>query len=383
RSPPSLPASREHRFQHAHTRVRARTHARTHNHTSQNSITPLGNTKHFLVSAYMDQRVKGFDIRIIGIFKRDSIEPLYCSFCCEGVFNKTTPATILINSDHFGFPFGATDVLCKIPESCDASHVTVLTQPITKKVSDPIWLPIRNKQSDKLTERKLNFTVCISSLFGNYNNVLQVAQSLEMYRVVIYNTSCGPELERLLQSYSQEGFVEMVPWPIDRFLNPYSGWLFSEHGGDLQYFGQIVTLNECVYRSMERSHYVLLNDIDEIIMPYKHDNLVSLMNTLEPQHSIVSKLRRKKYINLWEQDINQWERDINLLVEQTSVHKVLKNFGQRYYMPPALCHFIHVRMTQHESLKLEDLHEDKRLWHFQEKLIPNVDKVLKRAGLIN
>uniref|UniRef100_A0A8C7X397 Glycosyltransferase family 92 protein n=1 Tax=Oryzias sinensis TaxID=183150 RepID=A0A8C7X397_9TELE len=389
---------------------------------SEQSITPLGNTKHFLVSAYMDQRVKGFDIRIIGIFKRDSIEPLYCSFCCEGVFNKTTPATILINRAHFGFPFGATYVLCKIPESCDASHVTVLTQPFTKNVSDPIWLPIRNKQSDKLKERKLNFTVCISTLFGNYNNVLQVAQSLEMYRllgvnrVVIYNTSCGPELERLLQSYSQEGFVEMVPWPIDRFLNPSSGWLFSEHGGDLHYFGQIVTLNECVYRSMERSHYVLLNDIDEIIMPYKHDNLISLMNMLEPQHSNVGEFLienhvfpKKHFDPSGRFHLPQWEKvpGSNILehiyreepdrktyppqkmiiqprlVEQTSVHKVLKNFGQQYYMPPALCHAIHVRTTQRESLKLEDLHEDKRLWHFQEKLIPNVDKVLKRAGLIN
>lgn len=105
-----------------------------------------------------------------------------------------------------------------------------------------------------------------------------------MDRVVIYNTSCGPDLDRLLRSYSQEGFVEMVPWPIDQHLNPSKGWLFSEHGGDVQYFGQLATLNECIYRSMGRSRYVLLNDIDEIVMPYRHSNMMSLMNMLQQQH---------------------------------------------------------------------------------------------------
>ncbi|KAK2826454.1 hypothetical protein Q5P01_020668 [Channa striata] len=76
---------------------------------------------------------------------------------------------------------------------------------------------------------------------------------LGVNRVVIYNTSCGPDLERLLQSYSQEGFVELVPWPINRYLNPSPGWLFSQHGGDVHYFGQLTTLNECIYRSMDRS----------------------------------------------------------------------------------------------------------------------------------
>lgn len=103
-------------------------------------------------------------------------------------------------------------------------------------------------------------------------------------RVVIYNTSCGPELDRLLRSYSQEGFVEIVPWAIDHHLKPSSGWMFSQHGGELHYFGQLTTLNECIYRNMERSRYVLLNDIDEIITPYQHNNLMSLMDQLQQQH---------------------------------------------------------------------------------------------------
>ncbi|XP_074517618.1 uncharacterized protein LOC141783920 isoform X1 [Sebastes fasciatus] len=391
---------------------------------SEQTITPLKNTKHLLVSAYMDQRVKGFDIRIIGIFRRDSIQPLYCLFCCAGHLSSTTPpTTILQHSDNFGFPFVTTDVMCQIPQNCNATHVSLLTQPGRENVFNQTWLPIRNQKTKGKEEKKFqfDFTVCVSNLFGDYNNVLQFAQTLEMYRllgvnrVVIYNTSCGPDLDRLLQSYSQEGFVEMVPWPIDQHLNPSRGWRFSEHGGDVHYFGQLTTLNECIYRSMDRSRYVLLNDIDEIIMPYQHNNLMSLMDMLQQQHPntgvflIENHIFPKKHFEPSGRfHLPQWNKvpGVNILehiyredpdrhiyhphkmivrprlVEQTSVHEVLKTFGEKFKVPMDVCRIIHVRVPLRGSLTLQQLNEDKRLWDFQEKLIPNVDKVLRRAGLL-
>ncbi|CAJ1074419.1 uncharacterized protein LOC121526620 isoform X1 [Xyrichtys novacula] len=392
-------------------------------YTAVRSITPLNNTYHFMVSAYMDRRVKGFDVRIISIFKRDSIQPLYCLFCCAGQLSDTVPAKIVQHSDNFGFPFVTTDVMCPIPGNCDATHVTLQTQPVRTNALNQIWLPIGNKKSKGHEERKLqfNFTVCISNLFGDYNNVLQFAQTLEMYkllgvdRVVIYNTSCGPDLNRLLQSYTKTGFVEMVPWPIDLFMNPSRGWLFSRSGGDLHYFGQLTTLNECVYRSMERSRYVLLNDIDEIIMPYKHNNLMSLMNTVQqqspkagvflienhifpkkhfeptgrfhlPQWSGVPGVNILEHIYREEPDREKYHPHKMIvqprLVEQVSVHEVLKTFGAIYTVSPDVCRIIHVRVPLRGQLKLEELKEDKRLWDFHEELIPNVDKALRRAGLL-
>lgn len=149
---------------------------------SKQSITPLKNTKHLLVSAYMDQRVKGFDIRLIGMFRRDSIQELYCFFCCASYTSETTPSKIFQHADNFGFPFVTTDVMCQIPKHCDATHVTLLTQPRAENETNVIWLPIRNKKTSEGEEKMMDFTVCISNLFGDYNNVLQFAQTLEMYK---------------------------------------------------------------------------------------------------------------------------------------------------------------------------------------------------------
>ncbi|XP_026194917.1 uncharacterized protein LOC113147859 isoform X3 [Anabas testudineus] len=396
--------------------------------TSNQSITPLENTKHFLVSAYMDQRVKGFDIRIIGIFRRDSIQTLYCLFCCAGHLSTTTPAAVLVHSDHFGFPFGTTDIMCKIPTHCNAvSHVTLLTQPNGVEVSNHTWLLIRNKKTDGKEKKtfQFDFTVCISTLFGEYNNVLQFAQTLEMYRllgvgrVVIYNTSAGPELNRLLHSYSQERYVEMVEWPIDKYLNASHGWLFSKHGGDLHYYGQLVTLNDCIYRSMDRSLYVLLNDIDEIIMPYQHDNLKSMMNMLQQQHPntgaflIQVHVFPKKTLLSTSENKNsplpRWDgvpgfnildriyregRDKNInhppkmiiqprFVQQTSVHNVLIMSGQKFKVPMKVCGVIHCRISTLKQRPLEELHVDTRLWDFKNKLIPRVNEILRRVELMS
>ncbi|XP_014888522.1 uncharacterized protein LOC106947794 isoform X2 [Poecilia latipinna] len=386
---------------------------------SKESITPLKNTKHFLVSAFMDQRVQGFDIRLIGMFRRDSIQELHCFFCCADYTSETTPTKVLQHSDNFGFPFVTTDIMCRIPKKCNATHVTLLTKPKPEKRVD--WLPIRNKKTNGGAEERMDFTVCISNLFGDYNNVLQFAQTLEMYRllgvnrVVIYNTSCGPDLDRLLRSYSQEGFVEIVSWPIDKYMNPSPGWYFSDFGGDIHYFGQLTTLNECIYRSMERSCYVLLNDIDEIIMPYQHDNLKSLMDELQKQHPNVGVFLIENHIfpkHRFEPSgrfhLPKWSGvpGINILehvyredpdrkiyhpykmivqprmVEQTSVHEVLQFFGQKFKVPLDVCRIVHVRVALRKLLKLEELKVDKRLWDFQEKLIPHVDKVLENLGFL-
>ncbi|XP_054597697.2 uncharacterized protein [Nothobranchius furzeri] len=387
--------------------------------TSEETITPLKNTKHLLVSAFIDQRVNGYDVRIIGMFLRNSIQPLHCLFCCSGHLNGTSPANIFPHTDHFGFPFGATDVMCPIPENCEASHVTLSTQPSTEDASDLSWILIKNMKTNRIGRKMLNFTVCISTLFGDYNNVLQFTQTLEMYRllgvnrVVIYNTSCGPELDRLLQSYAQEGFLEIVPWPIDKHMNPSHGWEPSKFGGDIHYYGQLTTLNECIYRSMERSRYVLLNDIDEIIMPYQHNNLMSLMDTLQVQHPNVGEFLIESHcfpyrhfdpngtfhlprwgevpgVNILEH-IYREDPDRSIyhphkmivqprMVEQTSVHEVLKKFGQRYKVPLEVCRIIHTSVAG--SPHVGHIYVDKRLWNFHERLIPNVDRVLKRVGLL-
>ena len=69
-------------------------------------------------------------------------------------------------------------------------------------------------------------------------------------------------------------------------------------------------------------------------------------------------------------------------MEQTSVHSVLRNFGQTVKVPPNVCHIIHVRVPLQGGLTKKELHEDKRVWDYESQLVPNVDKALEKAGLL-
>ncbi|XP_042152838.1 uncharacterized protein LOC112266382 isoform X5 [Oncorhynchus tshawytscha] len=390
-------------------------------HISDQSITPVNDTKHFMVGAYKEHRLEGSSVRIISIFRRDSVQPLYCVFYCGTHWANGTKAEVQMHSDHFGFLFVTTDVLCPKHPDCDPSHVTLAIQADAELAQNQTFLRIQNLVKKEEEEFQSNFTVCWSNLFGDYNNVLQVTQTLEMYKllgvqhVVVYNTSCGPDLERLLQSYTQEGFVEVVPWPINQYMNPSSGWQPSEHGGDIHYYGQLTTLNDCVYRNMYQSRYVLLNDIDEIITPYQHQTLPQMMDVIQRQNPKAEVFLIENHIfpksqfepsgrferptwrdvpgiNIMEH-IYREEPDYRIYhpskmivrpraVEQTSVHSVLRNFGQTVKVPPNVCHIIHVRVPLQGGLTKKELHEDKRVWDYERQLVPNVDKALEKAGLL-
>ncbi|KAJ8379627.1 hypothetical protein SKAU_G00004050 [Synaphobranchus kaupii] len=387
-------------------------------HSKHKNISPITNSKHFMVSAFKDHRING-KTRIISILNRDHLQPLFCIFC-YGKNNYSTPAQIDMHSDHFGFRYVTTDVLCQNKPECNATHVTLSVLP-NMLASHADFLPIRNQKRQE-EAFPYEFTICISNLFGTYNNVLQFAQTMEVYkllgiqRVVIYNTSCGPDLEKVLRYYSEEGTLEIVQWPIDQFLTPSKGWNFKEHGGDIHYYGQLTTLNECIYRNMYTSRYVLLNDIDEIIMPYQHANLHLLMEDLQHRHPDVGVFLIENHIfpktqfdNSGRFNRTEWKKvpGINILehiyrepdrknvfnptkiianprqVVQTSVHSVLKNYGGTFKVPPDVCRIVHVRVPLQGRLTKEQLFVDKKLWEYEKILLPNVDNVLNKSGIFN
>ncbi|XP_051982297.1 LOW QUALITY PROTEIN: beta-1,4-galactosyltransferase galt-1-like [Xyrauchen texanus] len=380
------------------------------------SITPIKDSKHFMVSAFIDHRLDS-TIRVINIINRDSLQPLYCVYCNIENYCKIVSTDVQIHSDHFGFPFHVSDVICEDKHLQNATHVLISTDKGSSNLKMK-YLPIKNRYT--IETFKFNFTVCISNLFGNYNNVLQFVQTIEMYkllgiqRVVIYKTSCGPDLEKLLQHYEREGILEIVSWPINQFLNPSSGWNFKEHKGDLHYYGQLTTLNECIYRHMYQSKYVLLNDIDEIIMPYKHANLPSLMEDLQSKHPNVGVFIIENHIfpKTQFEDSGKYKRPewndvpgVNIMehiyrepnpnnvynptkmivdprkVEQTSVHVPLKSIGGDYRVPFHVCRIIHVRVPLQGHLTKE-LTLDTRVWDFEQELVPNVDQTLKLSGVL-
>ncbi|MEE6505018.1 hypothetical protein FKM82_005419 [Ascaphus truei] len=255
-------------------------------------------------------------------------------------------------------------------------------------------------------------------MFGNYNNVLLFIQSMEMYkllgaqRVTIYKNSCSEQMETILKYYVSEGIVEVVEWPIDSYLQVSTRWHHSMDAKDIGYYGQLTTLNDCVYRNMYSSKFVLLNDIDEIILPVKYPGWTSMMDALETNYPDASVFQFENHVfprtvfdplfnvtswrslpgdnilqHVYREPIqknafNNRKMIINpRKVVQTSVHSVLKAYAKTVQITSDISLLYHCRDASQPSLSPRSLINDTTIWKYSTNLVKNVDKVIQSLSV--
>ncbi|XP_054598291.1 uncharacterized protein [Nothobranchius furzeri] len=252
------------------------------------SLVRVRGTKTLLISAYLEHQTNKKKVRVISIALRSEKAAFRCHLLCRGKL-LISDGAIDFHKDHFGFPYGTADIMCPLPPGCETPTNISLTSAGSKPEEldqlGPGFLEIQNQKS--VTDSfRYNFTVCFSAMY-NFTNVLQLVQSLEMLqllgvnRVVLYKTNCSADTQRVLDSYTEKGLVEVIPWSLSKYLNVSRRAFPNKSPGDLHYFGQIAALNDFLYRYRYRSRYVALHDVDELILPQSVDRWLELLPLLE------------------------------------------------------------------------------------------------------
>ncbi|XP_069465185.1 uncharacterized protein [Ambystoma mexicanum] len=378
---------------------------------ASNTITPLKGTKTLVIAPYYDNRDKNA-VRILGIVHYQEVKELYCWFHCraDAGYLAIRKADIEIHSDRFGFPYGAADFICPEPQDCDPKFVSIHWSRDGDCEQIPMF-EIRNRHPQALSAE---FTVCISTMFGNYDNVLLFIQSVEIYkllgvqRVMVYKSDCSPWMERVLQHYISDGTVEVIPWTIASHLKVSKRWHHDMSPADIGYYGQLAALNDCIYRNMYRSKYLLLHDIDEIVLPIRHRDWKSMMADFETQGTNIGVFMFENYVfrhDVFDYTFNNsaWDAvpGINILqhihrephgadiqfkgrkmiinprkVIQTSVHYVSKAYGATFSAPSDSAILYHCRKQYQANLTRDSLIKDTRIWKYNSSIIDSVNKVL-------
>ena len=101
-------------------------------------------------------------------------------------------------------------------------------------------------------------------------------------RFIVYDFSAGSRVHRVLEAYVQLGLVEVIKWQT--FPLKVSPHLREKGGAQILYFGQSAAINDCLYRTMGRSHYTLFMDTDEFIFPKIHNDWMHLLNAALKQN---------------------------------------------------------------------------------------------------
>ncbi|KAG9328904.1 hypothetical protein JZ751_009377 [Albula glossodonta] len=356
-------------------------------------------------------------IRVISIVYRQETIKYRCLLCCRGS-EFLVHASLTVHTDHYGFNYGAGDFFCPIPDACKVpEHVAIFSSTVEgSKGWQPTFIPVLNQQP-KSSDFNFTFTICISTMYGNYDNLLQVVQAMEMYRllgvqrVAIYKNSCSSDVQKALDYYEKKGFVEIIPWQVTSLMKVSAGWKKSKHPGEIQYYGQIPALNDCVYRYMYRTEYVALHDIDELILPLQVENWSQLLKQLEQEHSQGKSFMFENHVfptGVFDEPENyrpkEWRdvQGVNVLehvfeelnypgrynykvivkprsVFEATVHGLLSAQYGSVNVDTSTAHIYHIRTGYRSNLTKDQISRDDRIRHYASKLIPAVSEVLRHV----
>ena len=74
----------------------------------------------------------------------------------------------------------------------------------------------------------------------------------------MYNDTISDEVSCLLSHYINQGIVTILPWKLD---------MISQK--EIRTEGLFAALNDCLYRNMKSVQYLIMMDLDELIIPYQ------------------------------------------------------------------------------------------------------------------
>ena len=234
-----------------------------------------------IYSAFWDSRLNDFDnrnggvhqyIRMMGLADMDNPHPpISCLFYIKGAY-RIIPAEDYSMCESHNKKYQGHMYSCKVPKAVRSIVCSVLVA--HGNLADPKWatrIPVSNTEPQ---ETKFTFAQCIPPLFGKINE-RKLVEYIEMSRLMgsehftFYNMRAPQNIAKTLAYYEMKGMVDVIPWPLPGIYK----------NSDLWYHGQIVAIQDCLYRNMASAMYLAFLDLDEYLIPHKHRDWSELVTT--------------------------------------------------------------------------------------------------------
>eukprot|EP00090_Calanus_glacialis_P008335 TRINITY_DN16646_c0_g1_i9.p1 TRINITY_DN16646_c0_g1~~TRINITY_DN16646_c0_g1_i9.p1 ORF type:complete len:556 (-),score=113.80 TRINITY_DN16646_c0_g1_i9:55-1611(-) len=252
-----------------------------HQHRGHDAVwQPVNGTHHkfFVYSAFYDDREKPL-VRIIATTKTKKSEKVWCQLYYEGKEPVLIQAGINVIRENWNLPYSAAFVTCDL---FNRSSRQYLRPPKSVSIlSKTNWsasnqLPVHYSSSGiHGPSNTSSIGVCVKPIHFKYNKTLEILQFIELNRILgvtrftLYNNSMSEEVSCLLSDYIKEGVVEVLPWKLD-----------MDSQKEIRTEGLFAALNDCLYRNMNSFKYLMMIDLDELIIPYQNMTLVNMLTDL-------------------------------------------------------------------------------------------------------
>ena len=166
-----------------------------------------------------------------------------------------------IKYETFCFSFTAYLFRCFLPKKKKPLFVSV----VYKSCTAPDHFLLVKPTSPARGSYPVQFTVCLMPLYFNYSRGYELVEWIELNRILgaerftVYVQSSADNVAKILTYYEQQELVELVRWPLPVGKD------------EIHYFGQVLALQDCLYRNKATSEYVVNLDLDEFVVPHRED----------------------------------------------------------------------------------------------------------------
>ena len=140
-------------------------------------------------------------------------------------------------------------------------------------------IPVQDCRRKEVESKQNIFGVCPSPIYKlGLQDILEFIEMTKALGVDLVNLYLMPGLDKdmiqyLRERYSKDGALdlEMFQW---REMLQYMQRI-------VHYNGQLLAIHDCMYRNMYRAEYLIVTDLDELIIPFKHNNYMEMIKSFK------------------------------------------------------------------------------------------------------
>ena len=269
----------------------------------------------------------------------------------------------------------------------------MLCRHLDKVVNSSVVLPVGNVKNQQCTTNtnKGEYGICIPPLHGHISvdaliEFLELSQFLGASYFTFYDFKISKNVSNVLNYYKDKGLVEVLSWKLPSYITQ----------SDVHYYGQIFTMEDCLFRSMNHLDFVAFNDLEEYIVPLQYSNMSSVLRSIHKEKHCGHCFESAKFAvsgrsrqNSWPVTQNVFNRrpkaDISRAKCVSNPKKVFEH-GVHYIMQPLESKYVtddvdwnaarvfHYR-EWHDPTCTEELEEDRTMEKYGQRLRQRIDAV--------
>jgi hypothetical protein len=247
----------------------------------------------YLYKAFYDRRQSSTSspsIRILSMIDRFQPLSVYCRISFE---NQTIPSLVKATYTYIWHEkWGNHEDGILQPFIISCPLVSTAHQPTNVSIFETLCSNLTNRLSiiDKqsINQKKQSFVVCVKGLEYPDDDIsfrlvewIELIALLGAEKIFFYKFDIHPNISKTLRYYQDKQFIRVqeITLPGSQPNSLRARKAFLEQKIDSRRQNEVIPYNDCLYENINLYEYVVLLDIDEIIMPLQHHNWSQLIKT--------------------------------------------------------------------------------------------------------